>query len=116
LHETTRAGSAREPDLDTSAVAALAKTRNFSIDAVRLLLRTKELILLAKGLVLGHWRESRDPVTGAFAEHCLAELKSTELRESLEIIRGRILRMPAAHRKRYSPEERFRIRRFRENA
>lgn len=30
-------------------------------------------------------------------------------RETIEIIRGRILRMPPGQRKRYSPEERFRI-------
>ena len=48
-------------------------------------------------------------VANAFAEHCQAEVKTAELREALDIIRGRILRMPPAHRKRYSPEERFRI-------
>jgi len=35
--------------------------RNFSSEKVELLLRLKEKILLAMGLVLGQWRESRDP-------------------------------------------------------
>jgi transposase InsO family protein len=91
------------------AAAALAATRNFSTGALRLLLRTKELILLGKALALGEWRESRDPVTGAFAEHCQAEMKRDELREVLDIVRGRILRMPPGQRKRYTPEERYRI-------
>lgn len=101
--------SAGEPSHETRALAALANTRNFNTQALRLLLRTRELILLGKGLALGQWRESRDPVTGAFAEHCQAEIKNAELREVLDIIRGRILRMPPAQRKRYTPEERFRI-------
>ena len=83
--------------------------RNFSAEAVRLLLRTRELILLGKGLALGHWRESPDPLAHAFAEQCQAEMKCAELREALDIVRGRVLRMPPAHRKRYSPTERFRI-------
>jgi len=99
LDQTTAAVSAAEPRLDARALAALAKSRNFSTQAVRLLLRTREIILLAKGLALGHWRESRDPVANAFAEHCQAEISNAELRETLEIIRGRILRMPAPHRK-----------------
>jgi len=94
---------------DHRSLAALATTRNFSTDALRLLLRTKELILLGKALALGEWRESRDPVSGAFAEHCQAEMKCAELREVLDIVRGRILRMPPAQRKRYTPEERYRI-------
>jgi putative transposase len=98
-----------EPPLDDRALAALAKQRNFSTDAVRLLLRAKETILLAMGLTLAQWRDSRDPVSGAFAEHCEAEIKCSELREAIAIIRGRIERIPAAHSKRYSPEERFRI-------
>jgi transposase-like protein len=107
LPEASPSGSS--PALDARALASLAQSRNFSTNAVRLLLRTKEMILLAKGLALGEWRESRDPVSGAFAEHCQAEVKCAELREALAIVRGRILRMPAARRKRYSPEERFRI-------
>ncbi len=95
--------------LDKRALAALAKSRNFSTEAVRLLLRAKEMILVAHGIALGAWRDSRDPVSGAFAEHCQAEIKCEELREALDIIRGRILRMPPAQRKRYTPEERFRI-------
>lgn len=95
--------------LDTRALAALTATRNFSTEAVRLLLRTKEILLLAQGLVLGHWRDSRDPVSGAFAEQGQAHLKTAELRTVNEILRGRMLRIPAAHRKRYTPEERFRI-------
>jgi transposase InsO family protein len=98
-----------ETTLDSRALAALASTRNFSTPALQLLLRAKELILLGMALTLGHWRDSRDPVTGAFAEHCQAELKCAEQREELDIVRGRILRMPAAQRKRYTPEERYRI-------
>lgn len=109
MHKATPTASAGEPSLDARALAALAKSRNFSAEAVRLLLRTREILLLAKGLALGHWRESRDPVAVAFAEHCQTGIKDAELRETIEIIRGRILRMPPAQRKRYSPEERFRI-------
>lgn len=107
MPEPSQSGSV--PALDARALAALAQSRNFSTGAVRLLVRTKEILLLAKGLALGEWRDSRDPVSGAFAEHCQAEIKCAELRETLAILRGRILRIPAAHRKRYSPEERFRI-------
>ncbi|HVT43622.1 MAG TPA: DDE-type integrase/transposase/recombinase [Thermoanaerobaculia bacterium] len=76
---------------------------------VRLLLRARELIMLSLGLALGAWRDARDPVSGAFAEHCQAEIKTAELREVLEIVRGRILRLPPRQRQRYTPEERFRI-------
>ena len=109
MHDLTSTTPATAPALDKRALAALAKNRNFSTEAIRLLLRTKESLLLSLGLALGHWRESRDPVSGAFAEHCQAELKCTELREALAIIRGRVVRMPPAQRKHYSPEERFRI-------
>jgi transposase-like protein len=98
-----------EPRLDGRALAALANTRDFSTLSLRLLLRTKELILLGKGLALDHWRESRDPVAGTFAEHCQLEIKIAELREELVVIRGRLLRMPPSQRKRYTPEERFQI-------
>lgn len=60
-------------------------------------------------LILGEWRDSRDPVSGAFAEHCQAESKRDELREALEILRGRFLRIRPSERNRYTPEERFRI-------
>lgn len=92
-----------------TAIDPFTNIRNFSAEAVRLLLRTRELILLGKGLALGHWREASDPLAHVFAEQCQAEMKGAELRETLDIIRGRILRMPPAHRKRYSPTERFRI-------
>jgi len=95
--------------LEERALAALAKSRNFSTEAIRLLLQCKEMILLAKAQALGHWRESRDPVSGAFAEHCQAEIKCKEQREAMKIIRGRVLRMPPSQRKRYTPEERFQI-------
>jgi transposase-like protein len=101
--------SSTSPALDARALGALARTRDFSTASIRLLLQCKEMILLAKGLALGEWRESRDPVSDAFAEHCQAEVKCAELREALAIVRGRILRMPAARRKRYSPEERYQI-------
>jgi transposase InsO family protein len=108
LHDPSRTAS-DEASLDTRALAALATSRNFSTETVRLLLRAKEILLLAMGMVLGEWRASRDPVSGAFAEHCQAEIQCRQRGEALEIISGRIRRMPPAHRKRYSPEERFQI-------
>ncbi|HXI11598.1 MAG TPA: hypothetical protein VNM92_03000 [Thermoanaerobaculia bacterium] len=102
-------GSPGEPAMDARALAALAKSRNFCPKHLGLLLRMKELILLAKGLALGHWRESRDPLANSFAEHGQAEIMIAELRETLDIIRGRILRMAPAERQHYTPEERFRI-------
>jgi hypothetical protein len=103
LHDPSRTAS-DEASLDTRALAALATSRNFSTDTVRLLLRAKEILLLAMGMVLGEWRASRDPVSGAFAEHCQAEMQCQQLRDALHIISGRLRRMPPAHRKRYSPE------------
>ncbi len=88
---------------------ALCAKRGFTTAALRLLLRTRELIMLAMGLALGQWRESRDPVSGAFAEHCHAELRLDDQLEINAIFRGRMLRIHAAHRKRYTPEERFRV-------
>jgi putative transposase len=109
LNPTTPTNSEREPALDALALAALVKTRNFSTEKVELLFHLKEMIRLSMGLVLGQWRESRDPVSGAFAEHCQAELKLTQVCKVNEILTGRFARMPPSQRKRYSPEERFQI-------
>jgi transposase InsO family protein len=107
VHDSTRA--APVPPLDDSVLAALAKMRGFSADTIRLLLQAKELIMLALGLVLGQWRASRDPVSGAFAEHCQAEILWRRECDVREILSGRIRRIPPAQRIRYTPEERFRI-------
>jgi transposase InsO family protein len=109
LSESSAADALPGTDLDFRALDALAQTRNFTTETIRVLLRVKELVMLGTALALGQWRESRDPVSGAYAEHCQAEMKCAELRERLEIISGRLLRMPAAQRKRYTPEERYRI-------
>ncbi len=95
--------------LDKRAIAALAKSRNISTSAVHLLLRTKEMLLLGKAALLAEWRESDHRFAHQFAEHSRAELKTIEQREELDILRGRLRRMLPAQRKRYSPEERFRI-------
>ncbi|MFA6958487.1 MAG: DDE-type integrase/transposase/recombinase [Thermoanaerobaculia bacterium] len=109
MRQTQRSRSHVDRAAEDRALDALASTRNISTPAIRLLLRASALITLGTALALGRWRDARDPATGAFAEHCQAELKNDEQRETLDIIRGRILRMPAAERKRYTPEERFRI-------
>ena len=81
LNPTTPPDSGPE-SVSTRALAALVKTRNFSPEKLQLLLSLKEKISIAMGLVLGQWRESRDPVSGAFAEHRQAELKLVEERQN----------------------------------
>ena len=112
MQKTTPSASGSEPALDARALATLVKTRNFSTERVALLFHLKEMIRLSMGVVLGQWRDSRDPVSGAFAEHCQAEIQLAQDREVIAILRARFARMPPAQRKRYSPEERFRIVRF----
>ena len=91
------------------ALRALQRRRNFSPPAFRVLLRTKEMIHLAKGLILGEWRDSEDRVVREFAMESAAEMKARELREALEIVRERFSAVSPRERKRYSPEARFRI-------
>ncbi|HYU26127.1 MAG TPA: DDE-type integrase/transposase/recombinase [Thermoanaerobaculia bacterium] len=103
------ADSLAESNLDRRALAALARSRNFSDKTVKLLLRTKELLLLGQALLLGQWRDSPDRAVRDFACHCAVEIKCDELREIVDLTRGRFLRIRAAHRPHYTPEERFRI-------
>lgn len=95
--------------LDKRSLASLARRRNFTTHALRAFLRAKELLMLSMGVILGEWRESRDPVSGAFAEHCQAELKLAELSSSNAILHQRLRCIPPSRRPAYSPEDRFSI-------
>jgi transposase InsO family protein len=58
---------------------------------------------------LGKWWRRADPVRAGMAELKVAEVELAKHRAIARIIRSRLERFPARHRKHYSPEERFDI-------
>ncbi|MCP4896160.1 MAG: hypothetical protein GY906_04220 [bacterium] len=87
----------------------VTSTRHFTPQALRLFLKCTRFITLGLAKVASEWWRRGDPVASGFAE-CLAV--RTELKKSLaisDIMRTRLERFPARHRKHYTPEERFKI-------
>jgi len=95
--------------LDDRVLSALARRRNFTTRALRLLMCTREQLSIALGLVLVKLRESAEPLQTVLAGLQEHRIHVQQLTEENRYLRSRLSRVPPKERSHYTPDERYRI-------
>lgn len=95
--------------LDERMRMALARRRNFTTEAIRLVFDVREKLVLSIGWAIAQIRESGDPLRMAFSRIKELELLLEESREENLYLRSRLERIRPRERSHYTPEERYKI-------
>ena len=95
--------------LDDRVLTVLARRRNFTTRAIRLLMRTREQLSIALGLVLVKLRDSAEPLQSVLAGLQEHQIRVQQLTEENGYLRSRLSRIPPKERSHYKLDERYRI-------